>query len=432
MTAINAILVGAGSRGTFVYGAYALAHRERLRFVAVAEPDKARRERFARLHDLPAERRFESWNEALSSGITAQVVVVATMDTLHVAPSIEAMKNGYHVLLEKPMAVRPEDCVSLVKASQRYDRMLQIGHVLRHTAFFSRLKELITSGVLGHIVSVQHQENVTYWHMAHSFVRGNWGRAKESGPMILTKCCHDIDLLLWMMSHTKPISVTSIGSLSHFTRENAPPGATPRCTDGCSAEPACPFSATRVYLDMERDPYFAAALTSDVSYEGRLKALKEGPYGKCVYMTDNDVVDHQSVIIEFANGSTATLVLHGFSAVEGRTMRYDGSHATIRGAFPHDGNHEIEVSQHITGKTEHLSITNSGWGGHGGGDGGLISAFLDDVVTGQSADRLCSVETALMSHLVAFAAEESRVTRRTIQLSNYMAAIENQLALPSQ
>ncbi|MBX9695700.1 MAG: Gfo/Idh/MocA family oxidoreductase [Cyanobacteria bacterium] len=429
MAAIDAILVGAGSRGTFIYGGYARDHRDRLRFVAVAEPSQARRVRFARLHDLPDERCFTSWEDAIAAGIAAQVVVVATMDTLHVAPSVEAMRSGYHVLLEKPMAVRPEDCIQLVEASKRHDRMLQIGHVLRHTAFFSRLKQLVSSGLLGQIVSIQHQENVTYWHMAHSFVRGNWGRAEFSGPMILTKCCHDIDLLLWMMSHTKPVSVTSIGALTHFTRENAPPGATPRCTDGCPAESDCPFSAPRVYLDMKRDPYFAAALTSDVSYEGRLKALKEGPYGKCVYMTDNDVVDHQTVVIEFADGATATLILQGFSATEGRTMRYDGSHATIRGAFPHDGDRELEIQHHFAKDSELITVANAGWGGHGGGDGGLITSFLDDVKANERSERLCSVETALMSHLVAFAAEESRVTRQTIQIADYIAQLKHSSAL---
>jgi len=422
MSKVRAILIGAGQRGTFVFGQYALENPEKLQFSAVIEPDSGRRQRFVDQHGLDSAAAFESFDVLEGGRIEADIAVIATMDRLHTEPAIMAMEAGYHVLLEKPMAGSPGECLKLVETAERTGRMLAVAHVLRYTPFFARIKEIVSSGRLGDILSIEHFENVSYWHMAHSFVRGNWGNSARSGPMLLSKCCHDLDILVWMMSHTVPLSVTSRGSLSHFVDVKAPPGATNRCTDGCPAEENCAFFAPRFYLDEKLDPYFAYAISSDISAAGLMKALETGPYGRCVYKCDNDVVDHQSVIIDFDDGSLATLVMHGLSDREGRTMRYDGSRASLRATFPFSGEEEIEIQDHRTGKTEIVPIGKAGWGPHGGGDGRLIASFVDAVAEGKR-DFLTGARTSLASHLIAFAAEEARLSGRTVDLAAFEKSI---------
>jgi predicted dehydrogenase len=230
---LTAVLIGAGSRGYAAYGPYALRHPDEIRFVAVAEPDEFRRARFAQAHRIPTERRFRSWEDLLAQGQIADVALVCTTGYLHVAPTVAALEAGYDVLLEKPMATTLPDCVRLVETARRTGRLLQVCHVLRYAPFFSTLHDIVTSGRLGDIVTVEHREDLVYWSMAHMYVRSAWRNSRVDGPMILTKCCHDLDVLYWNLGPCARLH--SFGSLVHFRPENAPPGAPERCTDGCPA-----------------------------------------------------------------------------------------------------------------------------------------------------------------------------------------------------
>jgi predicted dehydrogenase len=400
---ITAVACGAGQRGYYAYAPYALQHPEQLRYVAVAEPDAVRRDRFGDAHGIPAERRFASWEALFSAGRIADACVNTTQDQMHLASTLAALETGYDVLLEKPMASRLAESVALVQAAERHGRLLQVCHVLRYTPFFALLHEIVASGRLGRVVAVEHRENVVYWHMAHSFVRGNWRNTAASSPMILAKCCHDLDILVWNMA--APVErLHSFGSLMHYRPENAPPGATERCTDGCPAAETCPWDARRVYLSVAGWP--ATAIASDTSPHGLLHALQTGPYGRCVYRCDNDVVDHQVVNMEFAGGAVATLVMHGHSHEEGRTMRYDGTRATLRAKFTYN-DARIEIHDHLTGQCEEVAIPEMGESGHGGGDFGIMRSFVQ-ALRGEQPP-LTSARESLESHLLAFAAEESRL-----------------------
>jgi len=420
---VKAVLIGAGGRGTFAYGAHAEAHPGDVRFVAVAEPDPQRRARFAGIHGIPEGRCFASWQELLAAGQLAPALVCCTMDQMHVEPTVAALRGGYHVLLEKPMAVTPQDCVRMVQASEQAGRLLLICHVLRYTPFFSTLHDVVTSGRLGQIVAIEHRENVAYWHMAHSFVRGNWGNAEQSSPMILAKCCHDLDALLWMTESRPVTRLHSFGSLLEFRPENKPAGAPARCTDGCPVADTCNYYAPRLYLDMDKTGWPVTSLSTDISYEGRLRALQTGSYGRCVYQTDNDVVDHQVVNMEHEGGAITTLVMHGHSHREGRTMRYDGTRATLRASFQNGLPHEITLHDHLTGAVEEIPLREPGDGGHGGGDGGLMHAFAQAVRDPQ-APVLTTARTSLESHLLAFAAEQSRLTGAVVDMAAYRAEME--------
>jgi predicted dehydrogenase len=414
---LTAILIGAGSRGYEAYGPYALAHPDEIRFVAVAEPHDARRARFAQAHAISPERQFHTWEDLLAQGQIADTTLVCTLDRMHIEPTVAALEAGYDVLLEKPMATALADCVRLVQTAEHAGRLLQICHVLRYTAFFSTLHDIVTSGRLGDIITVEHRENVAYWHMAHSYVRGNWRDSQVESPMILAKCCHDLDILYWNLGPCARLN--SFGSLIHFRAENAPAGAPLRCTDGCPAADDCPWYAPSLYLH-DYTGWPVSVISEDASLDARRRALETGPYGRCVYRCDNDVVDHQTVNMEFENGASVVLVMHGHSHREGRTMRYDGTRATLRGQFYME-QPEIQIHDHLSNKVEtiHPSIA---FEGHGGGDAGIMAAFARAVR--DPAHALTTGRESLESHLMAFAAEQARVNGAIVSMDGFRRQAE--------
>jgi predicted dehydrogenase len=422
---IEAVMVGAGSRGYHAYGPYALQHPDQIRFTAVVEPHEERRQRFAKAHAIPNERQFHSWEDLYAQGQIAQALLNCTLDRTHLDSTLPALELGYDVLLEKPMANTLAGNVRLVQAAEQHGRLLMICHVLRYTGFFSTLHEIIQSGRLGDVITFEHRENVVYWHMAHSFVRGNWRNSQVESPMILAKCCHDMDVLFWNLG---PVTrLNSFGSLAHYRPENAPPGAPERCTDGCPVSDDCPWYAPGLYL-REYTGWPVSVISEDTSLEARRQALESGPYGRCVYHCDNDVVDHQTVNMAFGSGTTGVLFMHGHSHEEGRTMRYDGTRATLRGkfAYGHGGN-AIEIHDHLTGRVERIdpnakASSEAAAAGHGGGDVGVMRAFVQ-AMRG-SGTALTTARESLESHLMAFAAEEARVEDTIVHMDEFRRRAE--------
>ncbi len=422
---VEAVLVGAGGRGFDPFGAYALQHPDELRIIAVAEPVTERRERFARLHKIDPQHRFPSHEELFARGLLAPALINATMDRQHVAVSVPALEMGYHVLQEKPIATTPHDCVRIVRVAEKAGRILQIGHVLRFAPFFVAVKEAIASGRVGEIMTVDHRENVVYWHMAHSFIRGKWRNLAGSSPMILSKCCHDMDFLRWVID--RPCErITSFGSLTHFRPDFAGPEIPERCTDGCPLADECPYYAPRFYLGLEPGgPVCDLSVDqrSDPSPEERMEALRTGPYGRCVYRCDNDVVDHQVAIMEFEGDITVTFTMHGFSHVPARTMRYDGTRGTLLAS---ESPEDLRVYHHLGDREEPIPIRRVA-GGHGGGDTGLMQAFVR-AVRENDTEVLTSARTSLESHLMCFAAEKSRLEGRVVDMAEYTRQIEAEVA----
>jgi predicted dehydrogenase len=246
---ITALLFGAGDRGMNSYGPYALNHPQEIQFIGVAEPNENRRVRFAQAHGIPKERCFDSWELAIAQGKIADVVINCTQDRMHRASGMAAMQAGYDMLLEKPICSTLKESIELVLTAEQEGRQLFICHVLRHTDFFLRIHQIVQSGKLGEIITIAHRENVSSWHMAHSYVRGNWRKTSKAPPMILAKSCHDLDLLYWLMGKSVK-RLSSFGSLTHFRSENAPDGAPKFCLDGCPIEDTCPFYAPSIYIDL--------------------------------------------------------------------------------------------------------------------------------------------------------------------------------------
>ncbi|MDH4115813.1 MAG: Gfo/Idh/MocA family oxidoreductase [Acidimicrobiia bacterium] len=398
MNPVEVVVVGAGQRGRDVYGAWIRNHPEEARVVAVCDIDRDRARSMARLHGTDLV--FDDPAEVFSGGRLGQAIIIATPDRFHHGPAGAALELGYDVLVEKPMASSLADCVDLVARAETSAGSLHVGHVLRHTPFFRRLHDLI--GDIGDVVTVEHRENVASWHMAHSFVRGNWAIAERATPMIVQKCCHDFDILSWNLP-SRVASLYSVGSLYEFHPHRAPTNATSRCLE-CPVDD-CPYDARPVYLDMSRSGWPVSVITEDLSHGGRVEALRTGPYGRCAFRAGSTVVDNQTVTMQTEDGATVSLVMHGHSHVEERTMRYDGTRATIRGVF--GARQHLEIHEHRSKIRREVDIPQPR-SGHGGGDDGIMRSFFSSVRTGGTGPT--EAATSLESHLLAFAAEDSRLT----------------------
>lgn len=406
MKQVTAALLGAGQRGALAYASYALEHPDELKIVAVAEPITERRDAFCAAHRISCERAFVSWEDLLSYPRMADCIMVCTQDDMHYQPVMRALDKGYHVLCEKPMAIRREEILQMGQKAEESGLIFSVCYVLRYSPFFRSVKRMLDDGLIGRLVSIQHLEGVGYWHAAHSFVRGNWRRADQGSPMILQKCSHDIDILLWLAG-ADCASVSSYGSLLYFKPENAPEGAPTRCTDGCLHREGCPYYAPRFYLSHPKavSDNFVSVLTMDDSPEGILRALREGPYGRCVFHCDNDVVDHQVVNLSFQNGMTATLTMCDFTQKCERVVNLMGTHGQIQGNME---DNRIEHLDFATGNRTITTLSTSSYG-HSGSDEAMMRDFVSQVASGCVTNNCSGGLASVQSHLIALAAEESRI-----------------------
>jgi len=401
-TPLTAAVMGAGNRG-HVYADYALKHPDEMDIVGVAEPIPWRRERFAEEHNIPEKHQWVTWEHAFEVPRFCDVMIVTTPDALHYGPAMAAMDLGYDMILEKAIAQTWQQCRDILNQAEKNGRIVGIGHVLRYAPYFRMMKHVIDSGRIGDIISAQHLEPFGNIHMSHSFVRGNWKNSKESTPIILSKSCHDTDILRWLIG--RPCrSVTSFGERSFFRVDRAPRGAAKRCTDNCPLEKDCIYSALRLYL-RERTWDTSHLYIPDTKPETILKALKEGPYGKCVWHSDNDVVEHQVVNMVFGDDITVGFNMEGMTAYGGRRTCIFGTKGDLRGDMQTLEVHEFESGEtHVWDVRKHASELS----GHAGGDQGLARDFIQAVSRRDPSLLTSSLKDSMESHLICFQAEESR------------------------
>ncbi len=418
---IDAVVLGAGMRGFCTFGGYAKAYPHNMRIVAVAEPDPIRRERFGQEFNLSRENLFSSWEDLLEKPQMAPILINATMDLSHFDSTMLALDKGYHVLLEKPMATDPVSCVKLAQRVKETGKILQLCHSLRYNPFYTNLKKILDSGAIGETITIEHNEHIAYWHYAHSFVRGNWSNESRSSPGLLSKSCHDIDVLFWL-TDKMPKKTSSFGSLRHFHSDRIDDSIPQRCTDGCPIEPECPYSSIKMYLT-DNINWPVSTISTDLSYEGRMAALQEGPYGRCVYRCDNDVVDHQYTLYEFDTGLTIGFQMHGHSHNNIRTMRFSGTEATIRGYLE---KRELEINYYNDGRCETI-FTGGLDDMHGGGDTVMIHDFIDLVRKEKPDEVVASSQDSCYSHLLVFATETARKENRVVNLGEYIEQIHQQV-----
>lgn len=407
------VLIGAGQRG-MIYSQY--AHGKGHAVTAVAEKDPVKREIARKELGIPAERCFADAADLLAQPKLGDAAIIATMDRDHFSQAIPAMEKGYHLLLEKPISPVPEEVLAIEEKARETERLVVVCHVLRYSPFFREIKKQLDSGAIGRIITVQHNENIGNFHIAHSFVRGNWRRSDTASPLIMQKSCHDLDLLVWLVG-SGCRQVASFGGLAYFKPENAPQGAAMRCAD-CPLKDSCRFSAYKAYLPVMGN-WPATVLTENQTEEGLREAIRTGPYGRCVYHCDNTVCDHQATVLEFDNGVTATFNLSGFTNRIARTLKIMGEDGELRA---NEYTNEIEIIRFAANGVDccesrviHPELTSSG---HGGGDAGIVEDFLA-LLEGRQAEAASDIRYSVESHMMACAAEEARLTGAVVRIADF-------------
>lgn len=404
-------ILGVGARGGEAYGRYIHENADKFNVTHLCDIVEERLEKYALAFDVKKENCFLSEDEFFAEK-RSDVLLICTMDRQHVDMAKKALDLGYDILLEKPVSDNTDELRSLVRKANETGRVIMVCHVLRYTVMINKLKEIIDNGGIGKLVSIDQMENVGSWHQAHSFVRGNWRNSVETSPMILQKCCHDMDLLQYFAG-AKCHSISSMGSLFHFKKENQPAGASDRCVS-CKYVNSCPYSAKKIYIDMWKDsgaaenrwPMNVITDAYPLTEEAIYKAIEEGPYGRCVYACDNDVVDNQTVIMQFENGVTATLRMEGFTKKGGRDIRFFGTEGEL--AMDEEGNFITLRRFFGEEKTWKINELTDDLVGHGGGDHRMIDK-LYEVIAQKNENVDTCIENSVESHYMALAAEESRV-----------------------
>ncbi|MFN3840190.1 MAG: Gfo/Idh/MocA family protein [Cyclobacteriaceae bacterium] len=405
---ITAITCGAGSRGN-VYGNYAVQYPDQLKIVGVAEPLAIRNDRYAVKHNIASTNRFTTWEQVFQRPKFADAIIITTPDDLHYGPCMEALKLGYDVLLEKPISPSEKECRDILALAKKSGRIVAVCHVLRYAPYFIKLRELIHSGAIGELVSIQHLEPIGYDHMAHSYVRGNWHNSKKTTPIILAKSCHDLDILRWMVDKPSK-SIHAFGDVKWFRKENAPAGSTARCTDGCAVESTCPYSAVEHYLRRHSRLYVLDLPEDRTKWDDSiLEWLKTSNYGRCVYHMENDQPDHYITNILFESNITASFSMEAFTSYEGRRTRVMGTTGDIVG----DMNSFVLTDFRSGQKTEWKQSTD----GHGGGDWRLVANWIQAIAEKNPALLSSTIDQSIESHLMGFAAEKSRLDKRVADIS---------------
>lgn len=417
---VTAIIVGAGHRA-FVYSKLALTDPDKLKIVGVADPDPIRRKKAMDMFRFPAENCYETAQELAKAPKFADAVINGTMDEQHLETSLPLLDAGYDMLLEKPFAVNEDEMDQIVACAKKNHSKVMICHVLRYTPFYYGIKERVVRGDIGDIINIQTSEHVSYHHLSTSYIRGKWANSdKCHTSMLLAKCCHDIDIMMWMMNATKPTAVCSFGSKFQFKPENAPKEAGTRCMVDCPLVDTCRYSAKRLYIDHpDRWAFYVWSALEDKenpTIEDKINLLKgDSPYGRCIYKCDNNVVDHQSVLVNFASGATGTHNMVGGSSAPLRRIHIVGTKGEIYGNFE-ESKFYVSTIDPSPGKECHVEEVDlnvhgdmvGAYGGHGGGDERLAADFVN-FVRGEDTSLACtSIFDSVAGHLCVYLADRSR------------------------
>jgi len=412
--------IGCGGR-TFIYFELAAQRPDLYEVVAAADLNAVRRAKARTLSLNPAFREFVDDVAILAEPKLADIMIIATQDAWHFAHASAALRKGYDLLLEKPIATNLPEVLALDRLARELGRRVLVCHVLRYTPFYRKVKEIVASGGLGRIVSFEATEGVEAWHQGHSFVRGHWSVMAKATPMIISKSCHDLDILSWLVNSPCE-SIGSFGSIMHFRPDQAPAGAPARCTDGCPAAGACLWDAHRYLTDQRRwlEAVFDQAKTAS---DAEIVAwLRTSPWGRCVYHCDNTAVDHQTVNMSFASGATGTFTMTAFS--QGRDLAIFGTKARLLSGerVQRTAGCDIVIEDHATHTLQRVSVDVDQNGGHGGGDAGLIAMLHTEMCRPRAEDMESSLQISVESHVMGFAAEEARRTGRVLKLAEVRAA----------
>ena len=417
------ITIGCGGRGT-TYTTEMLKMPEKYKLVGMADPLAQRRRRYTEKFGISPEQCYESWQDILSKPKMADIAIIATLDHMHYEPAMKAIELGYNLLLEKPVANSEKECIDIANAAKKKGVKVLVCHVLRYTPFYKKVKSIVKSGILGEVMSVEQSEAIGDVHFSHSYVRGNWHNTSTSAPMLLAKSCHDLDVIQWLVD--KPCTkVSSFGDLTYFTAKNAPEGAPESCVDGnCPHRENCIYDCHKIYIDDISGVWKSIfrnihSTKPDFTDEDVIETLRKTTYGKCVFHSDNNVLDHQVVNMQFEGGATATLTVNAFNR-GGRYTRVYGTKGELYAFF---SDKEINVRTFADRRKFTMPVeettSESIAGGHGGGDAGIAFDLYNFMEGNEIELGASEIGISVYNHMIGYAAEEARHTDTVVDMDAF-------------
>lgn len=384
--------IGTGGRSLSYAKAYQPA--EDVEVAAIADPLEGNRKAFRLRSGIPECPEFSDWRRMLDEITDLHGVVVATPNHLHTEQALAVLERGLPLALEKPLATTPADCEAIFHAATQPGRRSLLGFVLRSTPFYSKIKELIDDGAIGRLVAVDADELVGY-AVSSIVSRSSWRRWEAtSGGLMLEKCCHDMDLLNWICEG-RPVRVSSMGGSRIFT----PSAVLPDECDKCHVADDC--------------NYFDEPKISDHEDESEAMLHRYVEPGQCIYNIDKDIVDTQSVQLEFSSGVLVNflLSLNCAGPRASRNFHAIGQRGRIWGNL-----HEAVVRHYdnATGQLHEYSARGDG-SGHGGGDR-IHALELCRMIEDREYQPDQDVRAGYLSAMLCFAADLSRRENRSVAL----------------
>ena len=424
MKKIKIAVVGYGNRGQ-VYADYSLDEPNEVEVAAVIDPNEYKLQVAKERYGMADGCVFTSYAEFLKAGIEVDLVVNATMEQQHYETAMEILRSKHHMLIEKPIVSKKSELMDIQRLAEENGCMVFVCHVLRYSPFYKTVKGFIEEGKLGKITSMEMNEHVWVPHFVGSYVRGKWNKETECGsPVLLAKCCHDMDLICWL-NGGMPEKVSCFGHRTHFTASNKPEGATECCFD-CPHEAECPYSAVDMYYRHDTMPFLVWDKLNkpygEITPEEKEAFLRQDVYGKCVYSIGGDVMDRQNLIADFADGSVVSFTLSCGTCRPDRYIHVVGTKGEIEGKLEENKfvfrtynktdvcfNEEVvDVSKQVVNKAK--------YGGHCGGDYGIMYDLVRYLNGERAFSSITLLSDSVASHLLVYAAEESRKTEKIISL----------------
>jgi len=424
---LYAAVVGYGNRGQ-IYADYSLVMPKEFGVCAIIDTNEAKLFEAKKRYGLPDSALFKSFADFLNSGIKCDFVINATMDQLHYSSALEILNAGFDMLIEKPIVSNAKQLIEIKDIADKKGLKVFVCHVLRYTPYFLKIKQIISSGGIGKVMTIEMNEHVGTSHYLTSYVRGKWNSEANCGSgFLLAKSCHDMDLVCWLNNSTEPESIASFGSRSQFIERNRPIDAAEFCLD-CAIERQCPYSSVKHYLEEDVLPF----LTWDrlnkpldtITNEEKIEFLRSDIYGKCAYIAGGDIVDRQNIILNFKDGSTCTFNLVGGAAIAGRHIHIVGTLGEIEGRLEDDYfklvTYNAEKRQYISEiiSVEKEIVNTVKFGGHSGGDYAIVRDLVSYLNGDRSSLSITTLDDSVNGHICVYAAEKSRRDGKIVKIAD--------------
>jgi predicted dehydrogenase len=395
--------------------------------VAIIDPNAYKLQVAKERYSLSDGQLFSAYADFVASGVEADIVINATMEQIHYQTAMEILASKHHMLIEKPIVSKENELRDIERLAKQNGCMVFVCHVLRYSPFYKQVKSMVAEGKLGKIISMEMNEHVWVPHYLSSYIRGKWNKESECGsPILLAKCCHDMDLICWLRADSKIKSVSSFGHRCFFVKENQPKDATEFCFD-CPHKETCRYSAVDMYYKNDTMPFLVwdsfDKAYADITPEEKEAFLKKDIYGKCAFTCGGDVMDRQNVLVDFADGSLATFTLSCGATRAARYIHIVGTDGEIEGKLEEDKfvlrryvKDDVSYTEEVVDLSKKV-VNNATYGGHSGGDYGIMHDIVRYFNGDNSSVSITWLDDSVESHLLVFAAEDSRKTRSVVELS---------------